>query len=74
MIGVNPLDILWNLIIQVGAWTSALYSVVFVEWFSIPGVAKFTIWNMLVNPITFIFLLVAIVIKKVTPVLWSTNN
>jgi hypothetical protein len=69
MIGINPLEILWNMIIQVGAWTAALYSTVFTEWFEIPGIASFSIWNMIVNPMTFILLLVAIVVKKVVPVL-----
>jgi hypothetical protein len=69
MIGINPLEILWNMILQVGAWTSALYSIVFVEWFEIPNVASFSIWNMIVNPLSFILLLVAVVVKKVIPVL-----
>ena len=69
MPGINPLEIIWNIIIQTGTWVTALYSLVFVEWFQIPGVPGFSIWNMIVNPITFILLMVAIVVKKVIPVL-----
>ena len=69
MPGVNPLEIIWNIIIQTGAWVSALYSLVFVEWFEIPGAPGFSIWNMMINPVTFILLMVAIVVKKVIPVL-----
>jgi hypothetical protein len=69
MPGINPLEILWNIIIQTGAWVSALYSIVFVEWFEIPGLPGFSIWNMIVNPVTFILLMVAVVVKKVIPVL-----
>jgi hypothetical protein len=69
MPGINPLEIIWNIIIQTGTWVSALYSIVFVEWFSIPGIAGFSIWNMIVNPVTFILLMVAVVVKKVIPVL-----
>jgi hypothetical protein len=68
-LGINPLEILWNMIIQTGTWVSALYSIVFVEWFTIPGVAGFSIWNMIVNPVTFILVMVAVVLKKVTPLL-----
>jgi hypothetical protein len=46
-----------------------LYSIVFVEWFEIPGLPGFSIWNMIVNPATFILLMVAVVVKKVIPVL-----
>ena len=66
---INPLEILWQIIIQTGTWVSALYSIVFVEWFDIPGLPGFSIWNMIINPITFILLMVAVVLKKVTPVL-----
>ena len=69
MPGINPLEIIWNIIIQTGTWVSALYSMVFVEWFEIPGLPGFSIWNMIINPITFILLMVAVVLKKVTPVL-----
>ena len=69
MPGINPFEILWNIIIQTGTWVSALYSMVFVEWFEIPGLPGFSIWNMIVNPITFILLMVAVVVKKVIPVL-----
>jgi hypothetical protein len=69
MPGINPLEIIWNIIIQTGTWVSALYSMVFVEWFEIPGIPGFSIWNMIVNPVTFILLVVAVVVKKVIPVL-----
>jgi hypothetical protein len=68
-IGINPLEILWQMIIQTGTWVSALYSIVFVEWFEIPGLPGFSIWNMIVNPVTFILVMVAVVLKKVTPLL-----
>jgi hypothetical protein len=66
---INPLEIIWNLIIQVGTWTAALYSIVFGEWFEIPGLVSFSIWNMFVNPLTLIVILIAVVVKKLTPVL-----
>jgi hypothetical protein len=68
MPGINPLEILWNIILQTGTWVTALYSMVFVEWFEIPGLPGFSIWNMMVNPITFIILMIAVVVKKVIPV------
>jgi hypothetical protein len=69
MPGINPLEIIWNIIIQTGSWVTALYSIVFVEWFEVPGVSGFSIWNMMINPVTFILLLLAVFVKKVTPAL-----
>ena len=69
MPGINPLIVIWDIILQTGTWVSMLYSLAFSKWFDIPGVASFSIWNMIVNPVVFISLMVAVVIKKVTPIL-----
>jgi hypothetical protein len=65
----NFFSILWDMIIQTGTWVAAFTSLVFTEWFQIPGIAGFSIWNMIVNPVTFILVMVAVVVKKVTPLL-----